>query len=1406
MADLQELFARLKNQQSDHSQNSAQQQAQQPNIWQPNQQYQQPAVSSPLFSPPIQTPNPVHSSNIISPVNPASSAGTPAPDVNRTNNLLNLLKFNGQPGQQQGGQTGAMANLQNVNANRHSSSQTRDAGSSRPLSAADLMSSLRGPSSTRASPSPMAGGGAEKSEGQAASPNAQDFLLNLLTKPKSQQPPIQAVGEPVAPSIERAEKKEPDVDILAQNLAATKIDTGSQARAHRESTPVRQFGSPAAQTSPFEALQPSKAQMFTYVNPFDQLNMSSPLNRTPKPEQQAEVAHAAQPKKIEILKHTRDASSQNGDGSAHATKSRKMGSNDTASAHAADEKNQQSVSEALEDVGEQVDKQVEEALAKAGDKSVPNKSDPTQGGDAANDEPTVKKEETDDVESNWDSAEDTNKEEFEVEVYNFPMKPFVSLQIQKTKQAQPIRQDNFMVIASLKKEFDQVDRCLVTATQAHIVYAQAAAKKDNGGFRIIRQDTGDHKQVFRSSGERVFSVQLCTNGQPSSDVETVLGTGVNGSLFWSLLGKSRGDLFADDDVEAKGFAMPPLNTAEENNSGSPVKTRAKMSCRHPDFFAVARGKQIFIVGPETVRNSMYCDGTTRIVDSEKFFNEHSLKINTGKAGKDFCFSEDDTVIVSLDKNGRFKFWDIRELSRRASILHADKQESVELKEPLWTMMSAASGSKPDEKPSVSSILFLDKDRPFTKGTALRYMLIGFKQNHTLQLWDLGLGKAVQELRLPHEKDSDGICSISYHPKTGIIAVGHPTRNSIYFIHLSAPKYNLPAMEQAKFINMLAQNDPGLPKPESTAIMSGLREFSFAKVGQLRSVDMLRTPVETASEKNSPEETLFELYAMHSKGVVGISVKRDDLGWDDQSKMVNPKDAVKEGVVEVGDLIQPSKQPTPSEQSSNAENSVSRQTSKSATSKKPEPTKAQAPPKVEIKKKETSPTSAANGTARIATPEPSTKPVSQAPTNPPLMTPDSYALAAQPAKSSTAEEPAEDATKRAVASSKQDGAASNLSTERQDVEALLTKHFDSLYSRIESDKRVQEAAAGAKQDGLLRVVSSTLTENVDRSLANIISSRIEKDVIPTLTDVTSKVAERKIAETLPQQLNASVSSAIKSTLSNTLQQALKDKDVQRTISETTASAVSAKVQQQVSTLLQQSLPNMATQAAQKMVGDLEKRLGQQMQQAETQRQKDNAKIEELSNMVRSLSHTVQNMAASQSAFQEQILKMQRESKSNAGSARSNTSGSAAQDPPAQPEQDNEVTEMAQKLMQGQYEEATIQWISSDRQAEIFDRLFVRVDPDYLRQVSPLVALTVSAALTSSFDTNLKERLDWLGRVLAQIDMRDSDIRDVAPKIMDVLSQRLQGAYMEISEANPSDTSLKSISQLNRLVNEIRRMAS
>ena len=101
--------------------------------------------------------------------------------------------------------------------------------------------------------------------------------------------------------------------------------------------------------------------------------------------------------------------------------------------------------------------------------------------------------------------------------------------------------------------------------------------------------------------------------------------------------------------------------------------------------------------------------------------------------------------------------------------------------------------------------------------------------------------------------------------------------------------------------------------------------------------------------------------------------------------------------------------------------------------------------------------------------------------------------------------------------------------------------------------------------------------------------------------------------------------------------------------------------------------------------------------------------------------------------------------------------------------------------------------------------MRVNPQFLQRINPLYALSVSAAVTASFETNISQRLEWLANILDGVNLNDEDIRDYTPKIMDVISQRLQGAYMSISETNPSEPSLRRISQLNRQVLEVRRSA-
>ncbi|QIX01390.1 hypothetical protein AMS68_006907 [Peltaster fructicola] len=1109
---------------------------------------------------------------------------------------------------------------------------------------------------------------------------------------------------------------------------------------------------------PLEAPQPAKAGLFNYVNPFDQLHASSPLNLP-----QA----AAPPPPAELPSR---------------------------------EKAPISVAQKLENVGESVDKHVSEALAQA------------------------TKSKDDEVTSNWSTAEDEDakkEDDDKIEAYNFPMKPFVMLELQQGYNPRSFRTStwtNATPVARLKKEFSHDDRTLATASQSHIVYTVVPTeKKPASGLKVIRQDDGKNKHIWSVTNERLCSVQISSTGS-----DTVLATGINGTIFYTELPLSDGSMFDETDLEAQGFVMTPPPNSDEPTTGTfatsaAIRTRAKLSNRNPqDYFAVARGRQVHLIAPRVV--NAYKDATTYRVDTDKLLLNASFSINTGKAGKDFCFSEDDSILASLDKLGKVKFWDIRLLTSSIES-PVEKPSKIEIKEPVFSFSAGAAPSKSDEKISPSSILFLDKERAYAKCTALRYLLIGYQQNHILQLWDLGLGKCVQELRFPESSASPedasakGMCSITYHPKTAIICVGHPGRNSVYFLHLSAPKYNLPPMNQATFLSYIARGDKkNVPPPESTAIMSGIREFSCSRVGQLRSLDILKTPYSAESQSQPTDgAALFELYLMHSKGVLGIPIGRADLGWDAKGKLVKPADAVEHGVVVLHELKTPALQ----DDKATPEGLLTKPLSKPKKDEKVSLPKPVAQPTVV---EPITPTHGAASTpktkAQAAPQAPQPAPIiKQSPVfitkeglgsqaakiNQSIITPDSYKMTDPTRASSMTSESGQSAAPEKSVAPEMNGKLSTASNP-----AELSAQFSSLYAKLDSDRRIAEAAGAAKQDAMLRLVSSTLTDNVEASLHKIVNASIEQQVLPALTSHILATVKQSLTQGLQQMLPTAVQQQVKALMPEAvnlgLKNALNDATFIRAVAAETAKQLDDKIKATIPAAFQQL---QATVLA-----------------------KIDAQHKETSSSLRTHAETGVNHARSTEAklkdFDQSTLKALRDSEERITQLLSAIHSEQSQlsaridslqraNTPDTPqtvkitkEESSEVQQLTELLNDGEYEQATIKWLQSPQQAELFDNLFVRINPVYLRQVSPLIALSVSAAVTSSFDSTVAKRLEWLSSVLDNMDINDPEIRDVIPKIMDVLITRLQGAYMQIAESQPTDQDiLRKLASLNRQIGEIRK---
>ncbi|KAI1759124.1 hypothetical protein GGR53DRAFT_514805 [Hypoxylon sp. FL1150] len=1527
----------------------------------PQEYYGQSGAESPLsglddFPPPAPTPpsNFGHSHHATGPMGLGPIGSMPANSASKADqgaNLLNLLKFSGQ-------------NTQNTQVPAHNSPPAHAQASSFDVSSnlphtgnpPPIHAPVPMPADPQGLLATLMKGNAqnESSRGEhqtttqskwnAAPPpmDTQAYLLNLLHRPKPAQSDQPFASQ--APTLSPQSANGSSVDHSKEYTPLKQVIPNA---ASNDSTPMPfKFGNQEHVASPpakFDYHSPVGSHHSAKFNYAAEVNTTSPHNVMSKSSTPGNLAGAGQfPTELPATtifgaaKKTPSVASSPGlsqehkrlgsqrspiaspghirrklDGSPYSKVEQRSMPIETADPTPDEEKETETVSEAITGLAEQADKEAREALERAENEEVQAKiSDDLESmmkattdaefqdlaEAAARDiKNELDKEENahvledtfppeiaqsirgviDDaaqgaVADSWESAEADEIVVIEelpnpVKVYNFPMKPWISITMQETEEPRPqFRDEVILDIARLKKDFDQIDRNLVAASESYMVYGMSKA----GGLRVIRQDDGKDAKLFTDTKDRIFNVAMSSStpqpDQGAMPKESIIGTGISGTVYYVQIKNGVKDHLEEDHPEQYGFALPPIMISQDGgDSGGVLKTRARTSSTHPEFFAVGRGKVISIIWPSWImQNNIFKPGHDRVVDTERLYRECFLRISTGKAGKDFTFSQDDTTIVSLDKSGRVKFWDVRNLTAvdgdSDSRFPLPTHTSIEVKEPLMTLNTTPEG----EKAWPTSVLLLDKQRPYQKGWALRYMIVGMKQNHTLQLWDLALGKPVQEFNLPHSKESDPVCSIMYHPPSGMIVVGHPMRNSIYFLHLSAPKYTIKNLTQVEYIQKLVAKDPSIPEPDSTAVISGVREYSFGNKGMLRSVDMLPNP---ASSGDSDEQALFELYAMHSKGVTGIVVKQGELGWSKDNKIIDGVDAAEVGLVKISKLKElPSavvsepqpveeqipvplrtrsvKETTPPQLSSLP--SVQDQLQKSNESLAPAgqserkeavgpSTPANQSEKTEKKaRKKREKVAAAE---RLAAENSQSNGSSQSPRVDPIPT---KQLETKPSISSIQSAMSQESIQ---------------STVKQIVTALgdrLTGVIDSEFKdhreKVDTEINNRDDKFAKSQHALLDKVSNVLTANVQAVLTKTISDQFEIDVVPALGNLITKAITDQIDNKISGRVSHSIQNQMQKLLPNAVNQALQKPELSKAISDKVSSSVALETEKSIrQTLVAVVTPIISDTvhtASRSIAHDVQERTAEQIAELEQQHLIDSNKIDQLIALVSRLSDTVNSMAATQSQLQDEFSKLRqqpsREPVSAAPSQHTSTHHSQATSLQTQPytygsptansgnqlvpfpqsnlgardaELQHMIAGVAAFMERGDYEAGVVRWIQQDRTQEVFDEYIVKLNRQFLHELRTLVSLSVASAIVEQLEGPLlRERVTWVETVLhilhASIPHTDPQLRDVVPNVMSRFLDRFQKLYMRINSQSPNDPLLLRLSAMTNLAIQLKDVLS
>jgi hypothetical protein len=343
----------------------------------------------------------------------------------------------------------------------------------------------------------------------------------------------------------------------------------------------------------------------------------------------------------------------------------------------------------------------------------------------------------------------------------------------------------------------------------------------------------------------------------------------------------------------------------------------------------------------------------------------------------------------------------------------------------------------------------------------------------------------------------------------------------------------------------------------------------------------------------------------------------------------------------------------------------------------------------------------------------------------------------------------------------------------EVKKLFGDSLDSLRQNIKDDRRAQAASAEAKQDAMLRLVSATLSDNIEVTLGRIVDTSIQQSVLPVIAEVTAKVVEEQLSVKLNSHIAETLPKEIKKNIPDAIDQALRQPQLLKLMSESLAKSVSFRVEEQFASLLQNvvtpAFSKLAIQSSQKVAADLQREATQHIEGLQRQRHADSVKIEQLTQLVTGLTQTVSSMASAQAEFQAQFLKMQQQAaidRRDAAARQSQSEGhghtshnstsrsSTALTGPVEVEKsasDIEYETMLRSISaamnEGEFENAVIQWLQTRREQEFFQNFFSRYNPDFIRELSPLLLLSLGATITLEMnDELLPQRVAWLETIL------------------------------------------------------------
>ncbi|KAK7203612.1 hypothetical protein BZA70DRAFT_70556 [Myxozyma melibiosi] len=426
----------------------------------------------------------------------------------------------------------------------------------------------------------------------------------------------------------------------------------------------------------------------------------------------------------------------------------------------------------------------------------------------------------------------TRKSPKDLPGFRLPLEYAKSVSIDTVKNFSHITEELCDGIANFTRDISASDRHLLAVNDDFIAYPIQNA------IRVLSQTDGSFSILTGHEENRIVDLLFSTFRTESGSSLLVSTTANNEVIVWELLTSSFKDTRRDSHYR-KLLRIEKLPPNSDHVPRARVHWPPVTEC-----VAVSMSKKIYVF---PLNSDTFLDiRRSSLIDR---VGQSAVAIDTENGTTEFVYSPDGTAIAALNKLGTIALYDLSTLPPLGQ-----GAEKATIRSPLKTFI-------PREGMRYCSINFLDAPEVVKAQKPLRFLLLGFNQNHSFHVYDLTTGSIVEELHLPQcVADPSALNLVSIAPSSGVVVISDTERNAMLFLHFAYAGSDAAASSSIASEAELLKGSIATvgPNPASTGC-DYITSYGFIKDHRIISLSLL----ESISEDEP--DALFDLYVLHTEG-------------------------------------------------------------------------------------------------------------------------------------------------------------------------------------------------------------------------------------------------------------------------------------------------------------------------------------------------------------------------------------------------------------------------------------------------------------------------------------------------------------------------------------------------------------